>query len=111
VGWVSAALTTLVAFLLAIICGPNGPGHVLVLTTHSRHEFFPEVLRGHLFTLVAFSGGLWTKLSLRQTGAAFWFTILIPGLLLNNGLTAEGSSVQSRPESGPLALAAIRSPV
>ena len=32
--------------------------------------------------LVIFSGGLWTVLLLRQVAAAFWFTLLVPGVLL-----------------------------
>ncbi len=35
-----------------------------------------------LFALVAFSSGLWTVLLLRQVAAAFWFTILVPGVIL-----------------------------
>jgi hypothetical protein len=34
------------------------------------------------FGLVVFSGGLWTVLLLRQVAAAFWFTILVPGVLV-----------------------------
>jgi ABC-type transport system involved in multi-copper enzyme maturation permease subunit len=34
------------------------------------------------FGLVVFSGGLWTVLLLRQVAAAFWFTVLVPGVLL-----------------------------
>jgi ABC-type transport system involved in multi-copper enzyme maturation permease subunit len=32
--------------------------------------------------LVIFSGGLWTVLLLRQVAAAFWFMLLVPGVLL-----------------------------
>lgn len=32
--------------------------------------------------VVVFSGGLWTVLLLRQVAAAFWFTLLVPGVLL-----------------------------
>lgn len=34
------------------------------------------------FGLVVFSGGLWTVLLLRQVAAAFWFTVLAPGVIL-----------------------------
>jgi ABC-type transport system involved in multi-copper enzyme maturation permease subunit len=34
------------------------------------------------FGLVVFSGGLWTVLLFRQVAAAFWFTILAPGVVL-----------------------------
>ena len=34
------------------------------------------------FGVVAFSGGLWTVLFLRQVAAAFWFTVLVPGALV-----------------------------
>jgi len=35
-----------------------------------------------MFALVVFSGGLWTVLLLRQVAAAFWFTLLVPGMIL-----------------------------
>ena len=35
-----------------------------------------------IFGLVIFSGGLWTVLLLRQVAAAFWFTVLVPGVFL-----------------------------
>ena len=34
------------------------------------------------FGLVVFSGALWTVLLLRQVAAAFWFTLLVPGVIL-----------------------------
>ena len=34
------------------------------------------------FGLVVFSGGLWAVLLLRQVAAAFWFTLLVPGVIL-----------------------------
>jgi len=34
------------------------------------------------FGLVIFSGGLWTVLLLRQVAAAFWFMVLVPGVLV-----------------------------
>jgi ABC-type transport system involved in multi-copper enzyme maturation permease subunit/alpha-tubulin suppressor-like RCC1 family protein len=34
------------------------------------------------FGLVVFSGGLWTVLLLRQVAAAFWFTLLVPGVIM-----------------------------
>ena len=36
---------------------------------------------GVVFMLVAATGGLWSALLFRQTGAALWFAILIPGVL------------------------------
>jgi alpha-tubulin suppressor-like RCC1 family protein len=35
-----------------------------------------------MFALVVFPGGLWTVLLLRQVAAAFWFTLLVPGVIL-----------------------------
>jgi ABC-type transport system involved in multi-copper enzyme maturation permease subunit len=35
-----------------------------------------------MFALAVFSGGLWTVLLLRQVAAAFWFTVLVPGVLI-----------------------------
>jgi ABC-type transport system involved in multi-copper enzyme maturation permease subunit/alpha-tubulin suppressor-like RCC1 family protein len=44
---------------------------------------FPDLFMGvGTFGLVVFSGGLWTVLLLRQVAAAFWFTVLVPGVLL-----------------------------
>jgi ABC-type transport system involved in multi-copper enzyme maturation permease subunit/alpha-tubulin suppressor-like RCC1 family protein len=37
---------------------------------------------GAMFALVVFSGGLWTVLLLRQVAAAFWFTLLVPGVIM-----------------------------
>ncbi len=35
-----------------------------------------------MFSIVVFTGGLWTVLLLRQVAVAFWFTLLIPGVLM-----------------------------
>jgi len=35
-----------------------------------------------MFLLVVFAGGLWTVLLFRQVAAAFWFTLLVPGMIL-----------------------------
>ncbi|HTV62623.1 MAG TPA: ABC transporter permease subunit [Verrucomicrobiae bacterium] len=35
-----------------------------------------------LFILVVYSGALWTVLLLRQAAAAFWFTVLVPGVII-----------------------------
>ncbi|MGB8369375.1 MAG: hypothetical protein ACLPYZ_06250 [Limisphaerales bacterium] len=44
---------------------------------------FPDLFMGvGTFGLVVFSGGLWTVLLLRQVVAAFWFTVLVPGMML-----------------------------
>lgn len=42
-------------------------------------DFFAVVTT---FGLAVFSGGLWTVLLLRQVAAAFWFTLLVPGVIL-----------------------------
>lgn len=36
---------------------------------------------GFILVLVGLAGGLWTSLLFRQTGAALWFTILVPGAI------------------------------
>lgn len=36
---------------------------------------------GLVLVLVGLAGGLWTTLLFRQTGAALWFTILVPGVI------------------------------
>ena len=45
-------------------------------------EFLPSVIKGFVLLLMAVAGGLWTTLLFRQTGAALWFAILIPGVLV-----------------------------
>jgi len=45
----------------------------------SLHDLFVSEV---MFGLVVFSGGLWTVLLLRQVAAAFWFTLLMPGVLM-----------------------------
>ena len=48
-----------------------------------RHIGLLDIFTGvGTFGLVVFSGGLWTVLLLRQIAAAFWFTVLVPGVLL-----------------------------
>src|SRR6266702_1248851 len=45
-----------------------------------ERSFWRETLAsGGAAAAVAFAGGLWTTLLLRQVAAAFWFTILVPG--------------------------------
>jgi hypothetical protein len=39
-------------------------------------------LTGGLVSLTAYAGGLWTTLLLRQIAAAFWFTLLVPPLII-----------------------------
>jgi ABC-type Na+ efflux pump permease subunit len=43
-------------------------------------DFWDTVLGVWLFLLVIYSGALWTVLLLRQTAAAFWFTLIVPGV-------------------------------
>jgi len=45
-------------------------------------EFDSAVMRSFALLLTVLTGGLWTTLLFRQTGAALWFTILIPGVLI-----------------------------
>lgn len=45
-------------------------------------EFQVMFLGFGLFILAVYTGGLWTVLLLRQVAAAFWFTILVPAILL-----------------------------
>jgi hypothetical protein len=54
-------------------------------TTRSFYQsefWFSYVGGGALATLVAVIGGLWTTLLFRQIGAALWFSILVPGVIL-----------------------------
>jgi hypothetical protein len=53
------------------------------LKTIGRDLNFLDLCTGvGTFGLVVFSGGLWTVLLLRQVAAAFWFTVLVPGVLI-----------------------------
>lgn len=77
--------TLLLALALALLLG-------LWLGTFAVHfrakMALPEWKDGYLFTvgamftLVTFSGGLWTVLLLRQVAAAFWLTLLTPAFLM-----------------------------
>jgi hypothetical protein len=51
--------------------------HSLLLSLHS----FDFWRIGLTLVLVGLAGGLWTTLLFRQTGAALWFTILVPGVI------------------------------
>ena len=59
---------------------------------HSHPEFGAAVEFLTLSALVAFSGGLWTTLLLRQIAGAFWFTLLTP-LAIILGIGAISQSV------------------
>jgi len=50
----------------------------LIMTPAQRSEILTASL---LVGLVAYSGGLWTVLLLRQVGPAFWITLIVPGVL------------------------------
>ena len=52
--------------------------HPYYPSMHPHPEFNGAVEFFTLSALVAFSGGLWTTLLLRQTTGAFWFTLLTP---------------------------------
>src|SRR3569833_2077100 len=53
-----------------------------VLKAAHPSEFDSAVTRAFAFLLAALTGGLWTTLLFRQTGAALWFTLLIPGVII-----------------------------
>jgi ABC-2 family transporter protein len=50
--------------------------------THAFKDWLDFFAVTITFGLVIFSGGLWTVLLLRQVAAAFWFTLLMPGVIL-----------------------------
>jgi ABC-type transport system involved in multi-copper enzyme maturation permease subunit len=72
-----------------IVCGMRL--HLTIADTNSVWRANPAIIRGDFHnsmiasvavTLVAFTGGLWTPLLLRQVAAAFWIALLTPvGLL------------------------------
>lgn len=48
----------------------------------SAHPIWKQTItNGGTFTVLAFVGGLWTTLLLRQVAAAFWFAVLVPATL------------------------------
>lgn len=57
---------------------------------NNPQNFGDVVVCAWMFLLVVFTGSLWTVLLLRQVAAAFWFTLLVPGmiLVLTSSLTA-----------------------
>ena len=63
-----------------------------------------------LYVLVGYSGGLWTVLLFRQVAAAFWFTVLIPAILvviLGNLLEGCSNHVQFSVPAGVFTLYGI----
>jgi hypothetical protein len=69
-----AMLSVLAVFLIGIglrVIGESGP-----------HSGWMQALSGGVIALVAFAGGLWTTLLFRQIAAGFWFTLLLPLVLL-----------------------------
>jgi alpha-tubulin suppressor-like RCC1 family protein len=53
-----------------------------VLHGDGHGDWLEAVMGSGLFALAVFAGGLWTVLLFRQVAAAFWFTVLTPGVLL-----------------------------
>jgi ABC-type transport system involved in multi-copper enzyme maturation permease subunit len=66
----------------------------------------PEALGTLSLVLVAYSGGLWTVLLLRQVGVAFWFTLLVPGFLV----AMVSRQTEHHPEKTEFALAVVLIP-
>jgi hypothetical protein len=79
--WETKILLLAVSLLIVgIFWGGCG---IVRLKTIGRDLNFPDLFAGvGIFGLVVFSGGLWTVLLLRQMAAAFWFTVLVPGVLI-----------------------------
>jgi hypothetical protein len=82
--WTKTLLLAVAAILVFAVWWLSLTLHIL----HVRQEIInPSEVRGWvvatgLFVVVAYSGGLWTVLLLRQVAAAFWFTLLAPAALL-----------------------------
>jgi hypothetical protein len=65
---------------------PATAAQLLKLIAETRHDVLHDsLLIGGLCALAAFASGLWTNLLLRNTSAAFWFSLLVP---LGLGLVA-----------------------
>ena len=81
--------TLLLGIALAVVAVVWRLSFLRYLAGSTYEGLKPEALGTGLFALVAYSGGLWTVLLLRQVGAAFWFTLLVPGLFvaLVSGMT------------------------
>jgi ABC-type transport system involved in multi-copper enzyme maturation permease subunit len=80
--------TSVLSLAVAIVCGAWCASCLARLAMpRLQHEPAPQtmgetLLFGVVIGLSMFSGGLWTTLLLRQVAAAFWFTALIPMVLL-----------------------------
>jgi len=60
---------------------------VILPASHLQSGFLPDKIGDFLamvslFGLVLYSGALWTVLLLRQVAAAFWFTLIVPAILM-----------------------------
>lgn len=72
------------ALLLAAAAAILWVGWWLALSSNPNFRLIPKpdqndaFLTAILFTLVVYSGGLWTTVFFRQLAAAFWFTLLTP---------------------------------
>ncbi len=63
---------------LTLWCALLGNKNIVFKPEEFRYVFLTTVL----FAVSLGSGGLWTTLLLRQVAAAFWFTLLVPAILL-----------------------------
>ena len=75
-------ILVLAASLLAVGIFWSGCGIVRLAMLGRNLALLDLVTTVGTFGLVVFSGGLWTVLLLRQVAAAFWFTLLVPGIML-----------------------------
>jgi ABC-type transport system involved in multi-copper enzyme maturation permease subunit len=74
------ALLAVALFIVGVCWSGCGIARLMML---GRELHLLDLFSGVVtFGLVVFSGALWTVLLLRQVAAAFWFTLLVPGVLL-----------------------------
>jgi ABC-type transport system involved in multi-copper enzyme maturation permease subunit len=82
VWWTKIAVLASALLLLLSVWLASVSIHFREVLSQPEARNTPVATVALLFTAVIFSGGLWTVLLFRQVAAAFWFTLLIPALLL-----------------------------
>ncbi len=82
VWWTKVAILASALAILLVLWVGSFKLHFREVLARPDAGDIPLAMTAILFTVVVFSGGLWTVLFFRQVAAAFWFTLLIPGFLL-----------------------------
>jgi ABC-type transport system involved in multi-copper enzyme maturation permease subunit len=82
--WMKAALLAVALAAVLLVWSISFALHFREMLSRPGNNEWKDtmLLTPALFTLVMFSGGLWTVLFFRQVAAAFWFTLIAPGAIL-----------------------------